>query len=53
MLTNKKSMESNLSAPIIILGMHRSGTSLLADVLSKKGFFIGNELNVHSEAKYF
>ena len=53
MLTNKKSMESNLSAPIIILGMHRSGTSLLADVLSKEGFFIGNELNVHSEAKYF
>lgn len=39
--------------PIIILGMHRSGTSLIAELLKDLGLFIGNDLNVHFESKSF
>ena len=33
--------------------MHRSGTSLLARVLSEQGIFMGNDVNIHHESKYF
>jgi len=37
--------------PIIVLGMHRSGTTLLAEILADLGVFIGNDTNVHNESK--
>ncbi len=39
--------------PVIIIGMHRSGTSLLSRILDKMGIFMGSSLNIHHEAKYF
>ena len=38
--------------PIIITGMHRSGTSLLAKILSKY-IYIGNKVDVNNESLYF
>jgi hypothetical protein len=37
--------------PVIILGMHRSGTSLIAEVFHEIGIFMGNDLNSHYESK--
>lgn len=45
MLYNKKKQ------PIIVLGMHRSGTSLISEILNDIGVFMGNDLNVHNESK--
>ena len=39
--------------PVIILGMHRSGTSLLARVLHDAGIFMGWRRNVHDESLFF
>ncbi len=39
--------------PIIVIGMHRSGTSLLVRLLSELGIHIGQELDVHHEAWCF
>ncbi len=39
--------------PIIILGMHRSGTSILAEILGNLGVFLGNDQNIHKESKFF
>lgn len=37
-------VESSASIPIIIAGMHRSGTSLTASILQQAGVFIGEQL---------
>jgi len=39
--------------PIIILGMHRSGTSMLARFLEDAGLFIGYKKETNSEAIFF
>jgi hypothetical protein len=39
--------------PIIIIGMHRSGTSLLARLLERAGLFVGRALNDDHEATFF
>ena len=39
--------------PIVILGMHRSGTSLLAQILNDFGVFMGHTLKKHLEADFF
>jgi len=39
--------------PIILLGMHRSGTSLIAEIITNNGVFLGNDLNIHFESKSF
>ena len=39
--------------PIIIIGMHRAGTSLLTKILSQLGVFIGNDLDDNNESKFF
>ncbi len=39
--------------PIIVIGMHRSGTSLLAELLSDLGAHMGKELDIHHEALCF
>src|SRR5699024_9625556 len=39
--------------PIIVVGMHRSGTSLLSRVLSDIGVFMGNDLSINHESSFF
>ncbi len=41
------------TAPIIVIGMHRSGTSLLAELFSDLGIHMGKELDIHHEALCF
>lgn len=41
------------SAPFIIIGMHRSGTSLLAKVLERSGIFMGVMKDHNFEAMHF
>lgn len=38
--------------PIIVLGMHRSGTTMLGECLSQLGIFLGKECEVHGESKF-
>lgn len=44
---------SNNDAPIIILGMHRSGTSMITHMLESLGLFVGHEQEENSEAIFF
>ena len=44
---------SNYYPPVIIIGMHRSGTSLLARMLQECGVFMGAKRNRHDEALFF
>lgn len=39
--------------PVIVLGMHRSGTTLLARILLDLGIFLGTSLTNHNESEYF
>ncbi len=39
--------------PIIVIGMHRSGTTMIAKMLSAMGLFIGWDLEENYEARYF
>ena len=39
--------------PIIITGMHRSGTSLLSKILMKQGVFMGSKLDPNNESIFF
>lgn len=40
-------------SPVIIVGMHRSGTSLLTHILAEMGLYIGNQLDKHNESVLF
>lgn len=40
-------------SPIIILGMHRSGTSMISLLLEQLGVFVGHELQEDHESTYF
>jgi hypothetical protein len=42
-----------MTQPLIILGMHRSGTSMLTRVLRARGLFTGHVLTKHAEAQFF
>src|SRR3954447_12291065 len=42
-----------LRPPVILLGMHRSGTSLIARLLDELGLFQGAELQEDHESTYF
>ncbi len=42
---------NNRIQPVIVLGMHRSGTSLISEILTEIGIFIGDDLNIHNESK--
>ncbi len=44
---------SNIPQPIIIMGMHRSGTSIISSILENIGLFIGNEKQGDFEAIFF
>jgi hypothetical protein len=39
--------------PVIILGMHRSGTSMVSELLDELGLFVGKELQDDHESTYF
>lgn len=39
--------------PIIIIGMHRSGTSMVAEILGRLGLFMGADLEINNESKFF
>jgi hypothetical protein len=41
------------SAPVIILGMHRSGTSMICEMLEQAGLFAGEEKDPNNESTYF
>ncbi len=47
------STSHNITAPIIILGMHRSGTSLLTRMLEAIGLFVGRDLQGDHESAIF
>ena len=40
-------------SPIIIVGMHRSGTTMITDMLQQLGLFMGWVLQENSEALFF
>ena len=42
-----------MTAPVIVLGMHRSGTSLVSRLLEGLGVFMGRHKDVHHEAIFF
>lgn len=46
-------IEKFLSPPFIIIGMHRSGTSMLSGLLSASGIFMGNDLTSDKESRFF
>lgn len=39
--------------PVIILGMHRSGTTMVTRMLGASGLFIGRDRSVNQEARFF
>jgi hypothetical protein len=39
--------------PVIILGMHRSGTSMISELLDQLGLFVGRELQDDHESTFF
>jgi LPS sulfotransferase NodH len=41
------------SKPVIILGMHRSGTSLLVRLLKSLGVYLGRDLSANAESLFF
>ena len=43
----------NYMSPIIIIGMHRSGTSMFSRLLSACGIYLGRDLSINAESKYF
>lgn len=53
-IRDRYSMENlQNQSPIIIAGMHRSGTSLIANLISRCGVFIGKKLSSNNESVYF
>jgi hypothetical protein len=45
--------ETKNHPPIIILGMHRSGTSMVVSLLREIGFFAGHKLDENLESRFF
>ncbi len=43
----------NLKSPIIITGMHRSGTTLLSKILDNQGIFMGFKKEENNESVFF
>ena len=42
-----------MSAPFVIVGMHRSGTSLVSRILDQSGVFMGLDLQEDHESRFF
>lgn len=41
------------SWPLIILGMHRSGTTMISQILERLGIFLGSKKEINNEAIFF
>jgi hypothetical protein len=41
------------ASPVIVMGMHRSGTTMLARLLSSAGVFMGHQLTTNFESMFF
>lgn len=46
-------LDKSYSLPVIVIGMHRSGTSLIAGIMASLGVHIGDVLDIHNEAVCF
>lgn len=46
-------MKNYHNSPYIILGVHRSGTTLMSTIFSRLGIFMGKNQNINKEAKFF
>jgi hypothetical protein len=46
-------MDTEMKQPVVILGMHRSGTTMLVDILEKLGLFMGAHYGKNKEAFFF
>jgi hypothetical protein len=44
---------SRLEPPLVLIGMHRSGTTLTAEMLRACGLYLGRRLGHHHEARFF
>lgn len=44
---------NEIKPPVIVLGMHRSGTSLVTGCLIQMGIFMGDDLEENLESKFF
>jgi hypothetical protein len=42
-----------IKQPVIIIGMHRSGTSMVVDLLEQSGLFMGNDQEQNNESVFF
>ena len=42
-----------MKQPVMIMGMHRSGTSMLTRLLEKAGLFVGNDVSQYHESYFF
>ena len=42
-----------MTNPIVVVGMHRSGTSLVSRLLDRSGVLMGNDLQTDHESKFF
>lgn len=49
----RKDLINTLPDPIIVCGMHRSGTSLISKILDEMGMFMGNDVEVNHESLSF
>ncbi len=47
------SVHNMSDAPVIVFGMHRSGTTMFAEALDRLGLFLGRRLDGNHEALYF
>jgi len=41
------------TAPIVVIGMHRSGTTFLAQVLERSGVLMGRDMIAYAESRFF
>lgn len=41
------------TSPVVIVGSHRSGTSITTQLLDRAGLFVGNDLEAHHESRSF
>lgn len=41
------------NSPLLVVGMHRSGTTMFTKILRKKGYFMGKDLSSNSESYMF
>jgi hypothetical protein len=49
----EKTMKSSTVSPVIVIGMHRSGTSMITRMLETMGLFVGERKDDNHEAHFF